>query len=81
MIPLLWFGASAVDCPVEMHPEPAQQDSNRTLHLVPRGSEWRLMREGDDQPLAVFGDLGRALDAATRGHQPVRVVVHEPGAA
>jgi hypothetical protein len=31
--------------------------------------------------LAVFGDLGRALDAATHGQQPVRVVVHERGAA
>ncbi len=64
-----------------MYPEPAQEAPARTLHLVPRGSEWRLLRDGDDQPLAVFGDLGRALDAATRGQRPVRVVVHEPGAA
>jgi hypothetical protein len=64
-----------------MHPEPAQEASTRTLHLVPRGSQWRLLRDGDDQPLGIFTDLGRALDAATRGHQQVRVIVHERGAA
>lgn len=64
-----------------MNAEPVHEEFAQTLHLVPRGAEWRLLRDGDDQPLAVFGDLGRALDAATRGQQPVRVVVHERGAA
>lgn len=64
-----------------MNAEPVHEEVARTLHLVPRGTEWRLLRDGDDQPLGVFGDLGRALDAATRGQQPVRVVVHERGAA
>ncbi len=53
----------------------------RTLHLVPRGGEWRVLRDGDDQPLGVYGDLGRALDAATRGPRLVRVVVHTEGTA
>jgi hypothetical protein len=64
-----------------MQPEPAQEASARTLHLLPQGGQWRLLREGDDVPMAVFGDLGRALDAATRGPHLVRVVVHSPEAA
>lgn len=64
-----------------MNAEPVHEELAPTLHLVPRGAEWRLLRDGDDQPLGVFTDLGRALDAATRGHQQVRVVVHERDAA
>ncbi len=64
-----------------MQTEPSHETSARTLHLVPRGAEWRLLRDGEDEPMAVFPDLGRALDAATRGTDAVRVVVHEQGAA
>ncbi len=64
-----------------MHVNSAQESLPRTLHLVPRGGEWRLLREGEEQPLGVYGDLGRALDAATRGPELVRVVVHSEGAA
>lgn len=64
-----------------MHANTPPESVPRTLHLVPRGGEWRLIRDGDDQPLGVYGDLGRALDAATRGPELVRVVVHAEGAA
>jgi hypothetical protein len=64
-----------------MQTGPSDDITARTLHLVPREGEWRLLRDGEDEPLEVFTDLGRALDAATRGRDPVRVVVHERGAA
>jgi len=46
------------------------------LHLVPGPMGWALVREGSEQPLGAFGDLGAALDAATAGPGRVRVVVH-----
>jgi hypothetical protein len=65
-----------------MHTRPAIREGDpQTLHLIPRDGAWRLQREGDDAPLAVFADLGRALDAATSGPNQVRVVVHSPEAA
>lgn len=60
---------------------PAREAETPTLHLVPHEGQWRLLRDGDDVPLAVFPDLGRALDAATSGPNQVRLVVHSPEAA
>jgi hypothetical protein len=64
-----------------MHVNAAHESIPRTLHLVPRAGQWRLLLDGEEQPLGVYGDLGRALDAATRGPELVRVVVHSEGAA
>ncbi|PFG75145.1 hypothetical protein [Tepidiforma thermophila] len=52
------------------------REAVRELHLVPGPAGWALVREGSEQPLGMFGDLGRALDAATAGSRRVRVVVH-----
>lgn len=37
------------------------------------------MASGKPEAGETFSDLGRALDAATRGEVPVHVVVHERG--
>lgn len=52
---------------------------SRTVHLIPRGSGWVLLASGKPEAGETFSDLGRALDAATRGEAPVHVVVHERG--
>ncbi len=49
----------------------------RTVHLIPRGERWVLLTGGREEGGTTFPDLGRALDAATRGADPVHVVVHE----
>lgn len=49
----------------------------RTVHLIPRGERWILLGSSRDEGGQAFPDLGLALDAATRGHTPVHVVVHE----
>lgn len=49
-----------------------------TVHIVPRGRLWSVVREpGDPASEETFSDLGRALDEATAGPVLVRVVVHE----
>lgn len=56
----------------------------RKVHIFPKGGSWLLVA-GDAETAPdcgeAFADLGRALDAATAGDEPVHVVVHECGAA
>lgn len=54
----------------------ARESPALTIHLIPSGAAWRLVPEGARQPVAVFDDLGLALDAAAGGPRQVRVVVH-----
>lgn len=57
------------------------QEAPRVIHLVPREEGWVLLGEDGSGDGPTFPDLGRALDAATSGDAPVRVIVHERGAA
>lgn len=52
-------------------------ETTRTVHLIPRGEQWVLISPGNSERGMTFSDLGRALDAATRGNELVHVVVHE----
>lgn len=53
----------------------------RVVYLVRQAPGWLLAAEGSERPIAAFGDLGEALDAATAGEGPVRVVVRDGWAA
>lgn len=53
-----------------------------TVHIVPRGRLWSVVREsGNPENAETFSDLGRALDEATAGPVLVRVIVHERDSA
>ena len=52
-------------------------EPTRTVHIIPRGEQWVLIGSGSAERGMTFSDLGRALDAATRGADLVHVVVHE----
>lgn len=62
-------------------PALAVLEAPRTIHLFPKADGWILMADDEGERGRHFSDLGRALDAATRGEQPIHVVVHERGAA
>lgn len=49
----------------------------RTVHIIPRGSNWVLVMDHRHGAGTPFADLGTALDAATRSGDPVHVIVHE----
>lgn len=49
----------------------------RTMHIIPRGPHWVLVTGYPHEAGTPFADLGAALDAATRGGDPVHIVVHE----
>jgi hypothetical protein len=55
----------------------ASIDALKTVHLIPRGERWVLIGSKSPENGTAFPDLGRALDAATRGDARIHVVVHE----
>jgi hypothetical protein len=76
-VPLLWPRAPTVDVARDMI-EHDHGAAKKTVHIVPRGSLWRVVREGNEEAKAsTYADLGRALDDATRGAVLVHVVVHQ----
>lgn len=49
----------------------------KSVHLFPKADGWIVIRGDRVEHAEHFSDLGKALDVATLGVQPVRVVVHE----
>ncbi|MGE0599776.1 MAG: hypothetical protein AB7J35_11105 [Dehalococcoidia bacterium] len=49
------------------------------VHVFPKTDGWIVVRGNKTDAARHFPDLGRALDAATGGENPVHVVVHESG--
>lgn len=49
----------------------------KSVHLFPKADGWIVVRGERMEQAEHFSDLGQALDVATSGPHPVRVVVHE----